>query len=165
MTLVRRFALLVVLFSPPVLAGETGYTFHVIPDTPQAGQPLQIRIVTEPNMCVPLPADLEVQALDGNVVRYNIVSSDGCEPPNIPAEDRVYSVPSLPAGTYTFRFFVCGLQPTDESPDGCSLLEELSVSVLGVSGRRVTVPTLSGFVAILAVLAMLGAAWIGGRRA
>lgn len=125
-----------------IAAGDTYYTFYVVPETPMADQPFQIRVVTQPNMCVPLSEQLGVQQA-GNVVHYKIFSSDACYPPNLPAEDKTYPVPPLPSGTYTFRFEVCGFQPTDESPDGFRLLEERAASVFGTTDTRFTVPTLS----------------------
>jgi len=124
-------------------AGNSGYTFTVLPSSPVAGQPLQIRVQTIAGMCTPLPTALLVDTPEAGVVRYGVASSDACFPPNIPAEDRTYDVPSLASAQYVFRFAVCGAVPTPSLPDGCATLEEQSVVVFGISAAGFTIPALS----------------------
>jgi hypothetical protein len=140
-----------------------GYTFTIVPTHPYAGERLQLRVQTIPNMCVRLPAELGVETLPGNVVSVSVESSDGCFPPNNPAEDRTYDLIALPAGNYTFRFIVCG-PPSPGFPDGCQDMEERSVAVFGTRGATLTVPALSDAAAALAALALLLVAWSTLRR-
>ena len=157
-TLLCLMLLLVGSSLPVAWAGDSGYTFTVLPSPLVEGQPIQIRVQTDPGMCTPLPATLLVSSPSPNVVRYSIGSSDGCFPPNIPAEDRTYTVPSLPAGQYVFRFVVCGFTPWPPAPDGCSTLEDRSVAVFGLGATRFTVPSLSwgGILALAGALLLIG---------
>lgn len=124
-------------------AGNSGYTFTVLPASPVAGQPFRIRVQTIAGLCTPLPPTLAVDHPVEGVVRYRVASSDACEPPNIPAEDRTYDVSALAPGQHVFRFAVCGAVPTPGNPDGCATLEEQSVTVFGIAATSFTIPALS----------------------
>lgn len=142
-------------------AAENLYAFTVIPAQPTGGQAFQIRVTKAFDPCgLPLhPTILPTKDLGGGVIQYIVPGGDGCEL-NLPPQDITYNVPALAAGSYTFRFDICGFFPTD-----CYTLEERAVTVLGQAGfTRHTIPTLSSLGAIsLAALLCIAAALLRFR--
>jgi hypothetical protein len=158
----RSFVLLMLmLLSGGVKAQETTFTFSAVPSMPVPQQPFQIRIEVSPATCYVLPGDLDVTALGGNVIRYDLWLSESCGP--IPDQERSYFVPALPAGVYTFRFAICSQPIPGNEP--CTIHSEQTVFVGGAPQPSV-IPTLSlfGLPLLLSLITLLAASALGRSR-
>jgi len=81
------------------------FNFEVLPPSPVAGQPFQLRVTLRALSCYLLPDATIITPLVGNIVQYELHMTDGCFP--YPDQERIYSVTPLAAGTYTFRLATC----------------------------------------------------------
>ena len=117
-----------------------GYLFTVSTNPVPPGSNITITIQTTEPPCRPLPDTLFPVPQEDGVVLIGIPDSDGCEV--VPLETRSYSVAPLPAGNYTFRFYACGGLDVETGEEACTTLEDVPVTVFGLSATR-TVPTIS----------------------
>lgn len=104
--------MLLLLANPAAAQNPNYYDFEVLPQSPAAGQAFRLRVTLSALSCLRLPESIMVTPLAGNVVQYELHIDDVCFPH--PDQERIYSVPPLAAGPYTFRLASClhGIRPT-----------------------------------------------------
>jgi hypothetical protein len=122
-------------------ANPYGYVITVSPNPVPPGSTLVITIQTTQLQCLPLPSAIGPAAFEGDIVYFSIPTSDGCE--MSPLETRSYSVAPLPAGSYVFRFKSCGGFDPETNQDACVIVEDIPVTMFGLSSTTQTVPALS----------------------
>lgn len=158
----RYFIMLILLLSAGTAVGQDSrYSFSVIPNPPTANQPFQIRVTAEALSCYTLPDSLTVTQPTPNVVQYEMRILDGCLP--VPEQQRLYTVPALPAGPYTVRFARC-ISPSVESlpTTPCGLVAEQGIVVAASSALPNTIPATSALTMplLIALTAVLGAMFL-----
>ncbi len=135
------------------------YSFEVLPPSPIADQPFQLRVNLSALSCLLLPEAVIVTPLPGNVVQYELHMDDVCFPH--PDQERIYSVPPLAAGQYTFRLASC-LHAVPPLPnEQCYSARERAVTVSAAGIPKTSgVPLLSvwGYSFLAVVVALLGLA-------
>ena len=123
------------------------YAFEVLPASPIAGQPFQLRVTVPALECLTLPNATVVTPLAGNIVQYELHMTDACFPN--PAQERTYDVPSLFAGVYTFRLATCIHYLPPLPNEQCYTAIEHSVTVrasgMGASDLPFVSPSASWF--------------------
>jgi hypothetical protein len=133
------------------------YGFEVLPPSPVAGQPFQLRVTLSALSCLLLPEAVIVTPLAGNVVQYELHMDDVCFPH--PDQERSYSVPPLAAGQYTFRLASC-LHAVPPLPnEQCYTARERAVTVVAAGNIEPSgIPSLSvwSLSLLAAVAALLG---------
>ena len=134
------------------------YDFEVLPPSPVAAQAFQLRVTLSALSCLLLPESIIVTPLAGNVVQYELHMDDVCFPH--PDQERIYSVPPLAAGPYTFRLASC-LHAVPPLPnEQCYSAKErvVTVSAAGAELRAISVLSASGLLLLTAIVALLGLA-------
>lgn len=162
-----RTALLVfsVFYSGILWAGTFDkFSFTVLPASPVAGEPFSIKVNVVAGSCHQLSPLLPITNLGADIIRVEVVISDICTVN--PAQERVYQIPPLAAGEYTFRYAFCGVTVLGYS---CTTIGEDTVVVSpgSVPARPHAVPTSSwaGMAAtVLFVLLAAFARLIGQER-
>ena len=151
--------LVLVLFSGFLHAGTSDkYSFAVLPPSPIAGESFSINVSVSEGSCHVLLPIFPVSPQGSNVIRFEVVVGDTCTP-NLPAQERTYSIGPLDVGSYTFRYAFCGSTVFGYN---CSTIRESAVTVVpgAVSPRAHTVPiwSLAGMgtaIVLIALVAML----------
>lgn len=141
-----------------ILVGQTSekYKFTVLPSSPEAGRPFNIRVNVAASSCHVLQPLFPASPQGSNTFRFEVVITDGCIP-NLPAQERLYEIAPLPAGLYVFRYAFCG---SGVFGYNCTTIREANVSVApGAVARQVhTVPAWSwGGKASMIALMVFGA--------
>lgn len=152
-TLFLVFALLYAGIGCAATFGD--FTFDVEPSLPVAGAPFDIRVGVAAGSCHRLAPLLPTTALGEHIIRVEVVTSDMCT--SNPAQERTYAMPPLAAGSYTFRYALCGVTVFGYS---CAALGDETVTVVPAeaAGDIRVVPTLSeSGVAVTALIVLLAA--------
>jgi len=119
-------------------AQDPRYTFTVSPVSPIAGQEFQVIVSLRELSCVLLPDVINVLTLPGSVVQYELHMADTCFP--YPRQDRSYSVPGLPAGSFTLRLATCLHADPPGPNEGCFAVAESDVVVIKASAGATEIP-------------------------
>lgn len=139
----HRIALLGLLLGGNAFAGTLAdFSFTVLPASPQANQPVQIRVNVEAGSCYPLHNYLGVSHPGPGIVQFEVIISDTCTP-DLPAQERVYDVGSFVAGQYVFRYALCGQIMSGDYVCTTVTEEGVTVSPGGISIDAHAVPALS----------------------
>ncbi len=157
----RAIALTLMLFAMGGTA-RADWTFTLDPAPAHAGQVVNVR-VDDQSGCTPFSVPAVVR--EGSIVRISFLLDDGILPPPCLPErvaPRLHSLGVFLPGNYTVEVSLCGNVPPPLP--ACSVDTTLNLSVFGSSGRRVTVPMLSGAVAIGLMFAIMLIGWVGQRR-
>jgi hypothetical protein len=158
----RHLFLLILLLSAGTAVGQDSrYSFSAIPNPPTANQPFQIRVTAEALSCYTLPDSVTVTQPAPNVVQYEMRILDGCLP--LPEQQRLYTVPALPAGPYTVRLARC-ISPSVEllPTTPCGLVAEQGIVVAANAAAPNAIPAMSSrtMPLLIALTAVLGAFFV-----
>lgn len=148
------------LLTKSAFAQPFQYDFVVLPAAPVANQPFQIQVNLSALSCIQLPDSLVASVLAGNVVEYALHVPASCFP--FPAQERVYPVAPLPAGTYIFRFVYCPHANPPLPNETCSTISEQSVTVGGALAPE---PSMVPSMSMLGLLSLAGFAVLVGWAA
>jgi hypothetical protein len=111
-----------------------GYIFTISPNPVPAGSAIGVTIETVGVPCVPLWDELPATIHEGGIVYLTVPGSDGCDA--VVQETRNYTIDALPPGEYFFRFYTCGGLDAETNDPSCFTMEEIAVTVLGLSQQR-----------------------------
>lgn len=152
------FGLFLLVVGGAAAQGPNYYNFEVLPPSPIADQPFQLRVTLSALSCLLLPEAVVVTPLSGSVVQYELHIDDVCFPH--PDQERIYGVPPLAAGQYTFRLASCLHEVPPLPNEQCYSARERTVTVSAGTTKTSGVPSLSvwGVSFLAAVVALLGLA-------
>lgn len=139
-----------------------GYIFTISPNPVPPGADINVTIETIGVPCVPLWDELFPVVEEGGIVYLTVPGSDGCDA--VAQETRHYNIGVWPPGQYFFRFYTCAGLDAETGEEACGTLEEVPVTVLGLSAQTATIPALSTLVLIALGLLMMVAGWVWSRR-
>jgi hypothetical protein len=158
----RMIALMLMLLGT-VGAAHAQWTYTLDPPHVQAGGAINLRIDDDNIGCFFSHGNPQIQR-NGSVVTVTIGMTDEAQPGGCPptwATPRLMPIGSFGSGNYEVHVIVCTNAP---GPQPCETEATLSLSVLGLNGRRFTVPTLSGAIVILLVFAVMAIGAVVPKR-
>lgn len=132
------------------------YDFEVIPQSPTEGQPFELHVTLSSLSCLLLPESIIVTPLAGSIVQYELHMDDVCFPH--PDQERIYRVPPLPSGLYTFRLASCLHAVPPRPNEQCNSARErvVAVNTADMEGRQIPLLSVSGLVLLTGIFALLG---------
>lgn len=139
-----------------------GYIFTISPNPVPPGSDISATIETIGVPCVPLADDLPVTYYEGGIVYLTVPGSDGCDA--VSQETRTYTIDAPPPGQYLFRFYTCNGLDSETGEEACMTLEEVPVTVFGVSVAKTTIPAVSTAGLITLALLTIGLGSVMSRR-